>query len=258
MKQIKFITGMLLLAAIAFIFNACSDDDDKNNDSQNGKRISKVIKYDSNNNIYDSFSFQYTNGKLNKMIFDGEDADEPIIIAYSDKKVSIAGEINQTLQLNNAGFAESGTLIFDDSQYRFNCEYSNGYLSKVTYPDSEDNTRIEIKYDNSGNISTAYEYSDYGVTEFRFTLSNYPTKGKNIFLLGDLFGSDETLDLFWPAYYADLLGKDFQTLVSKVECIGQYNSYVMEFEYTFDKNGYIETMKEKRGNETKHTLFTYE
>lgn len=247
---------MLLLATFTLSFNACSSDDEEE-DLNNGKRLSKVTIYNSDNSIDDSFTFSYANGKLNKIIFEAEE-DEDIIFTYSDKKVSLVGEFTQTLQLNNSGYAESGTLMFDDSQYRFTCEYSNGYLIKVNYPDSENNTRIEIKYDNNGNISKAYEYSDYGVTEFKITTSEYSVKGKNIFLLGKLFSSDDTLDLFYGAYYGGFLGKDFPNLVSKVECIGEYESYTLEFQYTFDKDGYIETIKEKEGNKTRNTLFAYE
>lgn len=257
MKQIKFITEMLLLAAFTLSFNACSSDDDLDNGT-NGKRISKVVKSDSDNNIYDSFSFRYTNGKLSNIIFEGEDADEPIVITYSDKKVSIVGEINQTLQLNNASFAESGNTPLDNSPYRFNCEYSNGYLTKVTYPDSDNNTRIEIKYDNNGNILTACQYSDNEVTEYKFTPSSHLAKGKNYFLLGDLFGRDETMDLFWPAYYAGFWGKDSPNLVSKVECIGKYDSYTIEFDYTFDKDDYVETITKRDKWDTNRMSFVYE
>lgn len=268
MKKFRCLTAILLIATMFVSFNACSsDDDDNNDDSQSGKRLSKVVKYDSDNNIDDSFSFRYSDGKLSNIIFEGEDADKPIAITYSDKNVSITGEINQTLQLNNAGFAESGTFKVDKSPYRFNCEYSNGYLTKVTYPDSDDNTRIEIKYDNNGNISTACRYSDNEVKEYKFTLSNYTAKGKNMFVLGDLFGRDEELDLFWPAYYAGFLGKDYSMLLSKVEYKGESDYEIIEFDYTFDKDGYVETMtaKEKwgfnaggNGEDTKRLSFTYE
>lgn len=272
MKNFRCFTAILLIATMFISFNACSsDDDDEENNSQNGKRLSKVTMYNSDNSINDSFIFSYTNGKLSKITFE---EDEPFNISYSNNNVIISGEYKQNLYLNNIGFAESGTLIFDASPYKFTCEYSNGYLTKVNYPDSEYNVRIEIEYDSNGNISTAYQYADNGysdckypcdnisteneVIEFKFTLSSYSTKGKNMFLLGNLFSSDETLDLFYPAYYAGLLGKDFSNLVSKVECIGKYDSYVIEYDYSFDKDGYIETMTEKDGNKIRRTLFTYE
>ena len=245
---------MLLLATMFIGFNACNDDDKSG--SQDGKKLSKVVWYYSDNSVDMIFTFRYANGKLNKAMI-GNDAST---ITYSGKNVIIVGGINQTLQLNNDGFAESGTLtnVNRDWSYRFTCEYSNGYLTKVNYPDSEYNLRIEIEYDNNGNISTAYEYSDYGVTEFKFTPSSYPAKGKNIFLLGQLFSDDYTLDLFWSAFYAGFLGKDSPNLVSSIECIeGNYTSNI-KFDYTFDDSGYVKTMKKTEGGETNRISFTYE
>ena len=262
MKNFKLVATLLVVAVCTMFVTSCSNDDDDKGGSQGGKKLSKAV-WDYEDSSYDNttWTFQYASGKLSKVTLRDRHGDEPVTITYSGKNVSIDNGF-QTLQLNNAGFVESGVMDFG-SPYRFTCEYSNGYLTKVNYPDSEYKTRIEIKYDNNGNISSAYEYSNNQiVTEFKFTPSNYPAKGKNIFLLGQLFNSDYTLDLFWPAYYAGLLGKDSPNLVSKVECLkdDEYGDLPddIRFNYTFDNSGYVEKMTVKDDWDTRRISFTYE
>jgi|GEM_PF-4360610 len=251
MKTIKLISAMMLLATVTFCFNACSDDDDNLNNLLSGKQISEMnVEFESNS----TYQFQYENGKLVKMFFDGMTAN----IIYSGKKVTIAygGEFEQTLQLNNQGFVESGTFeSYGEyaSKETFTCEYSNGYIRKVHRLDTYWSVDIItiIEYDGNNNILAAYRI-DEGIKdrELKFTPSNYPCKGKTTWLFGGKIGQLDDFEHLLVPYYAGLLGKDPKNLVSKIELIERANtdrpaSYDRECEYTFDNDGYVNTMEVK-------------
>ena len=278
MNYFKLLCTAFLTAVLCVtLATSCSEEDDNPDNLQDGKRLSKIEHHENDGWIS---TFQYANGKLVKAKW--HPSAGFVNITYSGSKVTVIADDDEdgeggfglTFQLNSNGFAESGTItLYDDYTGTFTCEYSNGYLTKINfdYPASEDDSRIEINYDNNGNILTACRYyydqwrEENRTEEVGFTSSDYPTQGKSYFLLGDCFGSDYALDLFWPAYYAGILGKDPQNLASKYE----YNdgptnsfSFTKDFNYTFD-DGYVETMKIKltypSGNFYEDNVsFTYE
>ncbi|MDL2212924.1 DUF4595 domain-containing protein [Bacteroides sp. OttesenSCG-928-D19] len=259
MKTFKLFATALMVAMCAMVVTSCSDDDDNPSNGTNEKRLSKMIMRYSDRE-FDIIDLNYANGKLSKMVWSWGDEEtfNNSTISYSGKTVTVTEKgFTQKLNLNNDGWAESGTLFIEDEPpYSFICEYSNGYLTKVSYPDAEDwqATKIEIKYDSNGNITNAYEYDSNGVTEFKFTYSNNPAKGKSLFFLREAFDQDDTLDLFWSAYYAGLLGKDSPNLVSKIE----YDSHSITYNYTLDNDGYVEKIIVDEIDLKYPVTFTYE
>ena len=242
MKFNLFTTFFLVSLCTVFI-TSCNKDNENNFDNSllGGKRLSSI---NDNDDTYGTF--EYTNEKLTKIVLSGDDdygnlkVRDIISFTYLGKIVKV-DLIN--LQLNKDGFMES---MGDSIRNYATCEYSNGYLTKVNfdYPvhSSDDyylNDPIEIKYDKNYNIISAKH--TVLQDEYQFTMSNYPSKGKNIFFLGHCFSGDFELGLWWPCYYAGLLGKNSPNLPSNIKRVGKEGNIMRNenYNYTFDKDGYV-------------------
>ena len=222
-KLFRLFVTFLTVALCLTVMTSCSkDDDEPEKPLPSEKRLTTV------SGDFVNWTLNYdAAGKLIKLMMTFDDYPESydINIVYSGKTVTFdwAGEYKQVMQLNNDGFAESGYTEFEDYEHgstynwRFNCKYSiAGYLTEVTFPDSKAlsgsaEDKISINYDANQNLKSAsYQYFYASLDEYRsetydFTPSSHTAKGKNYFILGDCFGRDEALDLFFPAFYAGIL-----------------------------------------------------
>ena len=260
MKQIKLFKPFLMVA-LCVLIASCNKED--NDDFKNSKPLVKITNSFNFGGNDGDFTFRYSDGKLIKVIDENK---KEINITYTGKTVTVKGSYigEFTLQLNNDGFAESGiwTYLYGDT-HELDFEYSKGNLTKYTLYSSNDNIRktVNIKYDNGGNLSNASVlYSEGGKNytwEYTFTSSDYPSKGKSWFFFGD----DNCLEQeLWSVYYAGLLGKHPQNLISKIECKGNTpsslnNNFVSQtFDYSFYDDGYV---KKITGTEESHWGIEY-
>ncbi|MDL2223797.1 DUF4595 domain-containing protein [Bacteroidales bacterium OttesenSCG-928-M06] len=133
------------------------------------------------------------------------------------------GKRTATYMLNNNGLATS-CIVKDkngniDKEYTF--DYSEGYLTRMSYSDSYGTETITFIYSN-GNITKINYKTKYDNESYTFTYSSQTNKGRIVCPI--------LLDVFFdslPAYYAGILGKATANLPSS--CIVKDNFETLSY-----------------------------
>ena len=215
---------------------------------------------------FGTFTLNYANGKLVKIKIEGIVGTGEINITYSGKQViysenglnydsgeGVLVNLEGVFQLNSEGFLESGSYKSTTDEYQegqLTCEYSNSYLTKITVQKHNDTNGIivetrDIYYDANNNLSMTRTNSNGTTKSITFTASNYPSKGKTlpVALLGNIM--EYSLFLKLALYWSGLFGKEPKNLTDF-------------FNYTFDKDGYVNTMILTDGYEEETYTFSYD
>jgi len=250
MKQIKFIT-MLLLAVLALSFNACSNDDNDDEDFGNGKRITKIVNEYGNNQSL-TFVFLYSNNKLSRYtaFHENNSVEEDKIITYGNNTVAMTGQFDgygnsvntvQTFTLDNNGLAISSKIVSSDGgECNYTYQYSEGYLTKITrkYSDESQTEMCTLIYSSGNMTSLQTTYDD----NYKFTYSNDKNKG---IISPFLMDSDYIFEHI-AAYYIGILGKFTNNLI--------VSSWEETCVYTLDNEEYVKTATLSNGDKFTYTF----
>jgi len=268
MKNFKLLATFLTVA-LSTLITSCNKDENELDSSKSEKRISKMTLRVVQNGYasgFGTYTFYYANGKLVKIKGEGADSDTvEMSITYSGKQITYSandpegGSYEGVFQLNSEGFVESGiyTEATDGYREQSTCEYSNGYLTKVTLKKHSDTSGDyveigDIYYDANNNISMTRTTRGGTTTSYTFTASNYQSKGKTLPFAFVGIGFPDMGGMF-ALYYCGLLGKEPKNLVSNTT-----DWYAKNFNYTFDKDGYVNTMILKNDYTEETFTFSYE
>ena len=224
----KKILTLLVMVALAACWVSCSDDDDKNGDTNKSEK--RLIREIYNENSY-SIKFTYDEDGYITKIEDGH-YKETYTISKQGKKLTIINQYNSDKSiywiytLNDKGY-----IISDDDE---NYEYDNSdQMIKQTDSESiytytwKDGNVISEKYQDD------IDKSEYSSEEYEY-YSEYENKS-NIDLSSTIYSWDD------GAYLADYCGKISKNLLKSYT---DYNGDSYEYEYEFDEQGYVSTIKE--------------
>lgn len=226
----------LLMMLLATVFVACSDDDDKDDDKPTTKQklVSKLVD-DYGNGETCTTTFEYNSeGKMTKVVetYKGGEDDGDIVTTtfkkegnkltatysnnYSDK-----GETIFECELNDKGFVKKG--ICEGS-----CDYKNiTYNEKGQLIEIDDDFTFEWLNDNIKSFDSSYEGSP------QYTYTDYENKSN--------------YDFNWqliPVWEYDFMETSYFGVKSKnlIASVKEGNE-TYTYEYTFDKDGYVTTIK---------------
>lgn len=220
----KKIFTLLVMVALAACWTSCSDDDDKNGDTNKSEK--RLIREIYNEDSY-SIKFTYDEDGYITKIEDGH-YKETHTISRQGKKIIIGGDYSSILNLNDQGY-----IIEDDDEDFY--EYDNlGQMIK--WIEGEKYPSVCTYTWKDGNvISEKYQYDvndpKYSETKYEY-YSEYENKS-NIDLSNTIYSWDD------GAYLADYCGKISKNLLKSYT-----NGERYEYEYEFDKEGYVSTIKE--------------
>lgn len=256
MKQIKLFSMMLLLATMFLSFNACSSDDDNLDNGANGKRITKIVNEYGQDDVRTEI-FSYSNEKMSKYTaqYKGDTSYENNqTITYNGNTVTMTGLLDghkcvQAYTLNNSGLAISCKVVYesDRSDKDITFQYSDGYLTGMSYTDGSYTATLIFSY-SKGNIIKATESYNRENVSYTLDYSNNENKGiMNPFLEDILFAHK-------PAYYMGILGKSTKNLA--VSCTEKYSSSSNEYTcvYGLNNDNYVKTATISNGDKFTYTF----
>ena len=260
MKTLRFI-GMAIVAIIMSVnFAACSDDDDEEGQMSQPQPLISITR--SGNDSESDWIYTYSDGKL---IAGKNNKDYSFTIKYGNKleiEYNDEGYVGKYVNIvqNNKGYITSFThqtnysgTLQDYEKYTFEYD-SEGHLITTKELDIEDGSiasEYHFTYSN-GNIVKAVIDNDYS---YSFTATSTPNVNG---VLCDALRYAE-----FPyydhkgeglLYYAGLLGKPIQNLVSKLT---GSDGEVIEYTYQFDKDNKVTGCSYKEEGKTINVSYGY-
>lgn len=242
---------MLLVAFAAIWCVACSDDD---GDSTNQKQVKSITckEYDYNDTWVDVFEYD-NQGRITSIKTTTEkDGMSTIKYTYEKNKIiatQLGGKdaLKMEYTLNDKGLVVSSIGTYSDGETENECTYSYNADNQLIKIDGDNESEYTWK---NGNLITETRYGDTQT----YSYSKYANKtiGVNFF--------DHTN--FDPDYLNGMgfMGKRNANLLDY--WIRTSPKTTFSYEYTFDDDGYVTTMKEyyQHDGEKKKlgTLFTIE
>ena len=239
-RQLKLITTMkklfLIVAAMfaAVSFSACSDDDDGGGNPLTEMRYVKEIRSSSQRGI-ESFEYDQQHriskftGYAGYIGYAGSWS-----FTYDGNTVNITANSTPfaTLQLNNAGYAISGSSS-DGDTIIFKYDGANGLISK-TYSEYDAYT---YRWNNGNRFlesSTVDPSSEY---EYIQTYTSLKTPKCNFDFSQGMMGGG----FFIPCLDGLFLGKQSTNLIEKVGTTGKSSQFTegYRYSYKFNTDGYI-------------------
>ncbi|RHV87553.1 hypothetical protein DXA95_17000 [Odoribacter sp. OF09-27XD] len=222
---------MLLVACVAMVFVSCSKDDDGDNETPfGGKQVSKITYKEASGEISSYVTYEYD--KSGRVITEAwrEDGENDVYnYTYENDKITIVnkydGDTYTTVYTLVNGIITSSLATGEETEKTTYFYNENDELIKA----SEDGYPYTYTWTN-GNI-TKQTYSGY---DYEYT---YSEKGNKTFAINNFTENMPNGILFSYGYF----GKSNKNLMSG-RTRGTYD--IRTYEYEFDGDGNITTMKE--------------
>lgn len=233
---------MLLVAFAAMVFVSCSNDDEDNVTPFGGKQVSKIIYKTANGEVYSHVTYEYDkNGRVSTEVWREEGENDIYKYSYGTDKITVVNECNGDSNSTDY-YLENGIIT-----------YSMGNET-ATYKYNEKKELIEI-------INDTYTYT-YTWTNGNITVQDVPWEGDYIYNYSEKENKTFTINHFVEDIPNSILfsygyfGKSNKNLMS-----GKSRRTYRTYEYEFDGDGNVTTMKEYRtenGTKTLETTVTVE
>lgn len=258
MKTFRFFGFVLSVVFLYVNFISCSNDDDKIEINENGivANEKKIVKMIEGNSAEYSFSYDES-GNLNTIVYEN----------YSDKRYNYFYTFNWGKNVVAEGKGDFKYVLTTDN-----------LIEEVkTYYD-----RCEFDYDSFNQLATFKKFSD---SELRYLVYSFWEDNKVIKFISEepenevmeIFYGEKKSKGFFPIYLFSPLNidKELNLLIVHPELAGMRQNYLpqkmvvtsgkyvdsTEFLYTFDSDGYIEsiTIKDINVNERNEnpTIYTF-
>lgn len=228
---------MLLVACVAMVFVSCSKDDDGGNETPfGGKQISKIIYKEANGEVYSHVTYEYDkNGRVSTEVWREEGDDDIFKYTYGTDKITIINECGGETSSTDY-YLENGIIT-----------YSMGDET-ATYKYNEKKELIEV-VDNTHTYTYTWANGD-------ITTQNVPWEGDYIYTYSEKENKTFTINYFVEDipnsifFSYGFFGKSNKNLMS-----GRANGSDGDvYEYEFDKDGNVTTMKVFRAETEPKTL----
>ena len=275
MKQIKFISAILLIATMFLGFNACSDDE-KDPNNENKLTGSLINKMTFGNYLTADISYKDskpTGSKIYSPYFPLLHAD--VTVSYQVNKIVVTskgddeegfgldGNWTLTYTLEN-GLVKScvAKTPWENETVTSSFSYnSEGYLSKIIAKTSASTEVIDFVYNNGNLIKYDYTESDNHKTSYTVTSSNIENKSKfpiELYTIATEIagGSDLIFNSLYVAYLG-VFGKTSANLPQKINWKYYNESENCSFTYKTDENGNITSVKANYDGEAMNFSFSY-
>lgn len=225
---------MLLVACVAMVFVSCSDDDDDNGTSFGGKQISKITYTDNDGEVtsyYNNFGYD-KEGRVTGYHWEDKEDGTKLDVTYSYEKDKITRKeiekgfnytdhIEAIYHLNDKGIVISETGDYTTATYHY--DNSNQLLS------------IESK---DGDDDYSFEWSNGNITKqvYTYETKNFTYNSNALKSFGINYLIEDTPDnILWVYGYFGAKNKNLMA-----------SKNGSTYEYEFDKDGNVTTMKEYR------------
>lgn len=232
---------MMLLATV---FVACSDDDDEKDDDKpttKQKLVSKIVESDSDGSEETLFEYD-KNGLISKIT----NEEETYKFTIEDTKITV-----ETYEEGSVRYKEEYQL--NDKRLVTSCKYNNSYSST----DGMYNFKTDFyTYDDNNQLIKCGDYTftwkDGNITEqkdnngFSYAYNYFPNEYKSY--LGWFVGGLEDFSNHFIMDYG-YMGKRNKNLVKQTTEIENMDQSTYTYEYKYDSDGYVTSIKEYVGTE---------
>ena len=232
----------LLLALFATVFVACSDDDDDEKDKPAGKEklVSKIVTSNSKGIKEIEETFEYDSQKrITKYKYYNVDEAYSYMqeYTYGDKKITMKDYEDDELYNTITYTLENGVIVASSDDY-------NGKPVKFLY--NSDKYLVKAEKEGYSEILTWSNGNLLKIgDDMSFTYTEYENKS-NIDITSINFTEDAEFNdiLFRSGYFGNRNKKLLLTTKS------QWHTRLCQYEYTFDKDGYVTQISEIKSGET--------
>jgi len=244
--KIRFYLSLILMAMLPFM-TACSSDSEDNSlsggvyVSKQSKKLKSYAYKGQSDEKWIRYDLTYDNkGRLNTIATKNGN----YTIDYENKVIRMGSDlaVAESFELNSNGFISKIIVkinnLYNNLNIVYNVNYdSNGYLTKIAPPDTEEGsflaTYSEYGYNNEDLITG---YNRYNKMSYEYICDNNENIG-NICIWDK--GLTSYYEMFAILRMVGLFGKTSKHLVFRERQSNSYDSNVYYYHYNLDPDGYV-------------------